>query len=231
MTIIFNDKKQLWGRLSKLLIEIFIIVFSISLSFGIQNWSEYQKKQADVREFLIGIKNDLKNDIKEMQEDKKSYLNQKKAFQFITQSRPQKDSLHRDSLKYYGFSIFNQVGLNPNNGRFEGFKSSGKLGDIENKELQNLILDLYQENIIQLIGNTNGYIKRKIRLDDFIINNRKRITDTTSNLNKILLYDEAQNICQNLVFVDEIINRYDICINKATKIITLIDREYPQNLK
>lgn len=47
--------------------------------------------------------------------------------------------------------FYNEVGFMPNNDRFEGFKSSGKIGDIDDTELQNDILDLYQENVSSLI--------------------------------------------------------------------------------
>ena len=56
-----------------------------------------------------------------------------------------------------GNSIFNTIALNPSNGRFEGFKSLGKIGNIESEELQNDIMDLYQENITSLLASTERY--------------------------------------------------------------------------
>jgi hypothetical protein len=47
--------------------------------------------------------------------------------------------------------FFNLTGLIPNNGRLEGFKSSGKIGNTKDKVLQNNIMDLYQEDIPSLI--------------------------------------------------------------------------------
>ena len=56
--------------------------------------------------------------------------------------------------------------------------------------------------------------------------NKKRITDTTNNLVSVLSSDQAFNICTTLTFVQEIINRYDTCINKMTLIINDIDKQY-----
>jgi hypothetical protein len=56
--------------------------------------------------------------------------------------------------------------------------------------------------------------------------NTKRLTDSTSNFRDVLHQDEGQNICIGLRTPDEVISRYDSCINKANKIITEINQEY-----
>ena len=122
--------------------------------------------------------------------------------------------------------IFNTTGLVPNSGRFEGFKSSGKIGTIENKELQNNIMDLYQENIPNLINSTNFYTSKKLGLFEYVNMNRKRITDSTSNLVPVLSSDPVYNICVSLTFVQEILIRYDTCINKMNRIISDINNQY-----
>jgi hypothetical protein len=126
-----------------------------------------------------------------MSDDRSSYLHQMTAFRYIT-SVKLNQQLNSDSLTKYGNILFNTTALNPNNGRFEGFKSSGKIGAIENEELQNDIMDLYQENIVSLRASTDRYLDTKRHLFEFIIKNRKRLTDSTSNVGAILVQDEAQ---------------------------------------
>jgi hypothetical protein len=179
----------------------------------------------ETKEFLLGLKQDLTTDIEEMNQDKSSFMQSEKAFHYIT-SRKLGEPLNADSIrKYYGF-IFNTTGLVPNSGRFEGFKSSGKIGTIENKELQNNIMDLYQENIPNLINSTNFYTSKKQRLFEYDYMNRKRLTDATSNLVSVLSSDPAYNICMSLTFVKEILDRYDTCINKMNTIISDINKQY-----
>ena len=122
--------------------------------------------------------------------------------------------------------IFNTTGLIPNSGRFEGFKSSGKIGTIENKELQNNIMDLYQENIPNLIVSTNFYTGAKQKLFDHINANRKRLTDSTDNLLTALASDQSYNISLGLTFIKEIVGRYDTCINKMQMITRQINNMY-----
>ena len=223
---IWSSKEySFWYKLKEFFIEIFIIVFAVTISVWLHNWNEYNHRQNDTKKFLTGLKADLFNDIKEMESDKVAYREQQKTFQFITRLK-RHEVLNRDSLKKYSNWIFNTSALNTNNGRFEGFRSSGKIGNIESQDLQNDIMDLYTENIPSLLVSTNGYIRRKELLEEYIIKNRSRLTDTTSNLHIILSTDEAQNICNTLSYTTEVISRYDICINKAKKIIEIIGKEY-----
>jgi hypothetical protein len=220
-----SKEHSFWHKLKEFLIEIFIIVFAITLSIWFHNRSGHSHKQAEVKAFLLGLKGDLENDIKEMEQDKKSYARQHTAFSYIT-SIKYGELLNKDSLRVHFPSITNTTSINTNDGRFQGFKSSGKIGDIENAELQNDIMDLYTEDFTTLQMSTSGYIGNKRKLADYLIKNNKRLSDSTSNGALILSQDEAQNICNVLSYTGEITGRYDKCISKAKKIIEQINREY-----
>jgi len=223
---IWNSKEHsLWYKAKEFFIEIFIIVFAVSLSIWLHDKNEHNHKQKEVKEFLLGLREDLLSDITEMKDDKQSYLNQGQAFKYIA-SVKLKQTLNTDSLKKYENWLFNTTRLQQNNGRFEGFKASGKIGIIEDKMIQNDIMDLYQENVPELLATTDPYLRIKNEWFDFKIKNCKRITDSTSNISSILLTDEAQNLCGLLANPVEIINRYDTCINKTKTIITEIENKY-----
>src|SRR6187402_1004232 len=222
---IWKTNNPVWHKISEFLLEIFIIIFAITVSIFFHDRSVLKHQRHETKEFLLGLKQDLATDIVEMNQDKSSFMQSEKAFHFIT-SRKLEEPLNADTIdKYYGY-IFNTTGLVPNSGRFEGFKSAGKMGTIENKELQNNIMDLYQENIPNLINSTNFYTSKKQDLFKYIYMNRKRLTDSTSNLVSVLSSDPAYNICNSLTFVQEIIVRYDTCINKMNTIIRDINKEY-----
>jgi len=224
---IWNTKSSFWHKVSELLLEIFIIVFAVTVSIYFHDRSELKHQRHETKGFLTGLKQDLVTDIEEMNQDKRSFTLSEKAFKYIT-GRKLNEQLEADTLRKYNNWIFNTTGLIPNSGRFEGFKSSGKIGTIENKELQNNIMDLYQENIPNLISSTNYYTLKKQKLFDYVSVNRRRITDTTNNIISVLSTEEAYNICFSLTFVDEILNRYDTCINKMNAIIRDIDKQYKE---
>ena len=227
---LWRTEKRFWHKLGEFLLEIFIIVFAITLSIYFHDRSELRHQRHETKEFLLGLRQDLKTDIEEMNEDKKSFQQSGKAFSYIT-SRKINEPLDPDTISKYNNSIFNTTGLIPNIGRFEGFKSSGKIGTIENKELQNNIMDLYQENIPNLISSTNLYTTKKQRLFEYIATSSKRTTDSTANLLAVLASDQSFNICLTLTGINEILDRYDICIKKINAIIDSIDKEYGESIK
>jgi len=220
-----SKEHSFWLKCKEFVIEIAIIVFAVTLSIWFHNRSEHAHQQEDVKIFLLGLKGDLTNDVEEMQNDSTHYQDQKAAFSYITSIKMNQE-LSMDSLLKYHTWLFNTTALHPNNGRFEGFKSSGKIGAIENEELQNDIMDLYQEDIVSLLGSTNDYVHIKNKLFDYMFENRKRINDSTSNIRAVLAQDEAQNISLSLRNTDEVVERYSRCITKAKKIIAEINKEY-----
>src|SRR5215467_490322 len=161
-----SNEHSFWQKCKEFLLEIFIIVFAVTISIWFHNRSEHANQQENVKQFLLGLKSDLVSDVKEMQNDKKSYLLQQAAFEYIA-SVKMNQPLNQDSLTKHKTWIFNTTGLNPNNGRFEGFKSSGRIGLIENNELQNDIMDLYQEDIVSLLVTTNYYVDTKKKLFEY----------------------------------------------------------------
>ena len=222
---IWTTKSSFWHKISELLLELFIIIFAITVSIYFHDRSVLNHQRHETKEFLLGLKQDLTTDIVEMNQDKNSFGQSQKAFSYLTSRKPG-EAVSADTINKYYQWIFNTTGLVPNSGRFEGFKSSGKIGTIENKELQNNIMDLYQENIPNLINSTNFYTSKKLGLFEYVNMNRERLTDTTNNLASVLSSETAYNICVSLGFVQEILVRYDTCINKMTLIISDIDKQY-----
>jgi hypothetical protein len=221
----FNKEFTIWHKISEFMIEIAIIVFAVTISIWFHNMSEHRHQQEDVKQFLEGLKSDLTADVAEMHNDIKSFENQRTLFNYLgslkKSERPSKDTLHK-----YRNWLFNSTALNPNDGRFQGFKSSGKIGTIENKTLQNDIMDLYEEDIPMLLASTTSYNNTKLKLMDFLAENGKRLTDSTDNAIEILNADRTYYLSRALSTPEQALERYDNCIQLMTKIINEIDREY-----
>lgn len=222
---IWNSKEHsFWHKLKEFAIEVFIVVFAVSLSIWLHKKSEHAHQQNVVKEFLLGLKSDLKNDIRELDNDKLNYIESKKSFTYL-KNAANDNSLDFDSIQFFRKGIFSTIQFTANDGRYEGFKSSGNIGNILNAELQNEIVNFYQEDIKTLQFTTKDYSARKEKFIDFYINNFKKIKDST-NIISIFASDVGKNYVNIFGQLDEIIGRYDICINKASKIISLIEKEY-----
>jgi hypothetical protein len=224
-TIWFSGEHSIWHKLGEFLLEIIIIVFAVSISIWFHNLSEHKQQQKEVKAFLLGLKSDLTDDIKEMNGDKNSYLNQKILFSYIARVKLS-ESPNRDTLNKYKDWFNNTTEFNPNDGRFQGFKSSGKIGTIEDGELQNDIMDLYEEDIPALLSSTKMYVTFKLKFFDLIFKNLKRTSDSTTNMISLLRSDEANTLSDFLGSPVQVIGRYDLCIQQMKKIIGKIDKEY-----
>lgn len=222
-----NKSMPFWKKVKEIAIEVGIIVFAVSLAAFLERTREHSNEQAAVKEFLVGLKVDLLGDIQEMTEDKKSFTGSGGAFNYLYNLK-KSQSINKDSIRKYERYYSNSTGLIANDGRFEGFKSSGRIITIENKELQNDIMDLYQEDIPSLLASTNAYTKRKEFYWQFIMENKKWTSDSSTNMLELMASDKSKAISESLLFADEIIDRYDSCIVKAKKIIATIDKEYKE---
>lgn len=215
---------SIWYKLKEFLIEIFIIVFAVSLSIWLHERSEHSHQQAVVREFLLSLRNDLKKDMTQMKQDRKECVVSKKSFAYLI-GHGEDNNLERDSLNLYKFGIFNLIEFIPNDGRYEGFKFSGNIGYIENLKLQSNIVDYYQEDIQTLSIISKSYFGLKEKFFDYYLNNFQSDKKQT-NIIPLLTSHVAQNYAKALGQLDELISRYDICLDKASQIVAEIDKEY-----
>ncbi|WP_304344747.1 DUF6090 family protein [Chryseobacterium koreense] len=222
-----SKDESFWNKFKKISTEILIIMFAVSLSIGLHSWSETRHQQQEVKIFLTGLRKDLKKDREEMNSDISSYENQRKAFRYLA-NLEKGQSANRDSMKVYADDLKTFTGFMGNTGRYEGFKSSGKILFIEDNELQNNILDLYEESIPVLTQGTNFYKNEKLKLNDFII---ERTTDfPNGNLAMVLGSDPVKNRSNMyLASVAHIIVYYKDCLSKIDEIIKGIDSHYPEN--
>ena len=216
-----------WKKVREIAIEILIIVFAVSLAAFLERRREVSNEQHQVKEFLLGLRTDLKSDIAEMQEDLKAYQRSNSLFSYLEgvkgTDKPLSDSVHK-----YERGLWSMSELIVNNGRYEGFKSSGKIIQISNLELQNDILDLYQENIPVLMASANVYKENKLLFFRYLNENIRRHADGSTTLLDVLGSDVVKNMSAILASTEEIAERYNLAIDKSKKIMDEIGKEYPE---
>lgn len=220
-----NPRLKFWQKAGEISIEIGIIVFAVTLSIWVHDVSDHNHEQKDVKVFLLGLKKDLSGDLVQLQVDRASYLGQGAAFNYIATPSPN-FKLSMDSIKKHQDYLSNITSFVPNNGRYEGFKSSGKLGNIEDDSLQNNIVKLYQDIVPAILASTNSYIQRKQYLFEYFYKNLKRNKDGSYNMLGALSSDEAFNISSTLTYTTEITDRYENAIKKSKEIIKEINADY-----
>jgi hypothetical protein len=144
-----NTEHTLGEKTKEIIIEIFIIVFAVTLSIGLHSWSEHRHQQEEVTAFLVNLKNDLQNDIKILDEEKEEYKKANLGYEKILGLTTfQLDSIQK-SKNEVNFPIHSQ-GPKLNIGNYEGFKSSGKIGYIEDEQLKLKMIQYYQRVVFSV---------------------------------------------------------------------------------
>jgi hypothetical protein len=219
------------AKLTDILTEIVIIVFAVSISIWLSNWSERRHDRKEEKEFLLGFKKDLQSEISRIKNSKDFYLFALKGISYfikVGNGAP----LNKDSINIYSGIFFSSTDLYPHIGRYEGLKSSGKFKIIENKELLNNIIEL-QETIVERIQTLNDkYYQHAQRLEIFVEQN-VRLAGNGSIINagdvvrkndlRILLSTSGGIISQNIISI------HDEGIQKCEQIISEIDKELKIN--
>ncbi len=206
-------------KLKETVIEIFIIVFAVTLSIWLHNWSEHRHEQKEVREFLSGLKSDLTDDIKQLEENKNIIIRVDSNYRFVLAVNKNDVGLTDTGISKHLY--FNLGITKPNIGRYDGFKSSGKIGAIENDSLKQNILVFYQQTIAQMEFGENYVNTLQSKILDLEIDNEEKVPMkdfVTSIKMKSLLGLGVHNFEVN-------IREYDVAITLAKTIVSQINEE------
>jgi hypothetical protein len=215
-----NPKHTFREKTKEIIIEIFIIVFAVTLSIWLHSWNEHRHQQDEVISFLKNLKKDLKKDLDRLNEDKSGYQKVTKAYKSILSLTPsQLDSLKRNKSD---INIpFFTAGKKTNDGNYEGFKSSGKIGNIENEELKQLIVQYYQQSVPNINGIDKVYLDFVLKIIEFQIENagqKDKLNYSNPELKERLKYTI-------LIGKGNVRNYDEQAIKTAQEIISNIDKE------
>jgi len=221
-----KDPGKSWKeKLGEILFEIFIIVFAVTLSLYLHERAQKSEEHHLQDEFLLGLKEDLQNDILELSGDSSAYIKNLQGFRYFKQVAAEQAT--SDSIPFYWNTLFSTANLQPNDSRFQGLKSAGKLYVIGNKKLLNDILDLYQEKIPNLLRATNLFSDFKVnRLAIFLENNLSSANKTDNNLITLLKErPQLRNYMSHDEFIMDILNRYHLVLEQCRLLINEISKE------
>jgi hypothetical protein len=227
---------KVWGspnqnirhKIGEVLIEIGIIVFAITLSLYLERWREHQHEREIEKQFLLGLKADLGNDIKQQAGDSLTYVQLISSWRYLRVAGQENRNLPGDSILPRQDFLFTKIVFIPNDSRFEALKSSGELGVLGDPALQNKILDLYQYKIRVLLSASESFTAlQSNQLIPFLLEILKFQPNGFSNLNEVLQMPRMQNYLLFANYAQQIINRYHDVMEQSRDIIAAIDRQYP----
>lgn len=215
-----NPKHTFGEKVKEIIIEILIIVFAVTLSIWLHSWSEERHQEKEAQTFLIGLKEDLKNDISNLESTKKTLSQTQQQINFVMSLTPIKiDSIKANHKQINSGTNF--IHTLTNNGRYEGFKSSGKINTIENENLRNKILSYYQQTIPEIALIESSYEKLTSRYLDLLLDGKE-----DEDINTTLLKKKTKIILSGIAnFTKHNQEPYKDAMEDAKEIINIIDKK------
>ncbi|WP_342120299.1 DUF6090 family protein [Pseudoduganella sp. OTU4001] len=219
-----SKEHGLVDKLKEIALEIAIIVFAVSISIWFHSMSEHRHEQKQVRTFLLGLKTDLKRDIAQLTSLAANYRESDAAFRYLGEldpkGTPDAEKFERAYVMTYSNRFFGPV-----TSRFEGFKSSGKLINIEDEELLNDIMTLYQENHRVIGYSERGWSGQHDKLRSYL-DAALESGDSLEQRYRALNTVNGKRLLRNAVTYHQLYQRYEMTAKLSDKIIQRIDALY-----
>ena len=214
-------------KLQEILTEIFIIVFAITISIWLHNWSDKLHDSKEEKEFLTGLKKDLQSDIENIKSGEHFYAYCLQGMKYFTIGGLG-EKVIKDSVDKYSSIFFSSTTFDPHSSRYEGLKGSGIFGVIENKELLNSIINLHEATILRITELNKVYWQYKEKLENFIEGNAE-LSKTGSVINSdVVLVKPQMRILMSVgssMIKNNVIPAYKEGIDKCNELIKEVDKE------
>jgi hypothetical protein len=221
-----NPHVAFWDKFKEIAIEVGIIVFAVSLSIWLHSWSEHKHEQKQVKTFLLGLKKDLQEDVKDIKKINDFYNDATVVYTFLSKFEndrvPNLDTLN-NAVPFINSNTF----LRPHKSRFSGFSSAGKLFTIENDELVQAILNYYESTLPQMVSSESGWLSYHEELSDYLTDLGIDY-DKTNEMHKAISTKKGKMFTQRLIPWPQLLERYQNVTNDANKIIAIINQMYPK---
>lgn len=216
-------------KLTDVLTEVIVIVFAVSVSIWFHNWSEERRDRKEAREFLTGLREDIKGDEEHLKSSERFYENALRGLTYFSKAAGG-TAVNSESSRAYTSDIFlSSTYLQPYIGRYEGLKQSGRFKIIENNDLLNNIIILHEQVFVQInslneiYNNSNSnyiipLLGRHVQMDSLgKVTNRQELLHNS----EMRLY---MNVQKGLI-TNNIMNAYANGIAKCEELIKQIDGE------
>ncbi|MFO1470440.1 MAG: DUF6090 family protein [Turneriella sp.] len=213
IAVVNDPHSSLWKKAREIFLEVGIIVFAVSVSISLHTWNTNRQQHTEMREFLSDLKEDLAKDRKNLETEKKRLDGALLAIQQIKGLTPERLA----NVQSFEVTV-HLINRKTFSGNYEGFKSSGKIGYIKNKQLKSAILAYYQETMPSLDEVEQFRNKKGIEIVELL---------GDANLKAHQFIDPRMRTRLN--FVEQatvsLIEAYTSCLQQAAVISAEIDKE------
>jgi hypothetical protein len=220
-----NKEHPIFHKVREIALEVLIIVFAVSISIWFHSVSEHRHEQQQVRSFLLGLKSDLARDVSQLDKIHKAYRGFDANYAYLS-SLDAKAVAEGEKFDVAFAAADSNFYFIPENSRYEGFKSSGKLTNVEDEQLLNDILSLYQSILPQVRTSERGWGNRQEKLRDYI-DVSLGAGDERELRYQAMVTPKAKRLLHRMQSSPQLYERYGEYAALSKQIIKRIDAMYP----
>lgn len=223
---LFRHREHGWGhKLREMALEIAIIVFAVSLSIWLHGLVEHRHEQAQVKTFLLGLRNDIRSDLEDLRGIEKAYRGFDANFAYLSQleAGAKPDAARFDAA--YVLANAN-IFLRPQMSRYQGYKSAGKLTNIEDEALLGKILTLYESAYREVASSEGGW---SLEQEKFRAYREDSLPgeDGLAERYRLIVAPKGKRLLRQMVAQPQLYERYARYAALGGAIIKQIDASYP----
>jgi hypothetical protein len=224
-----TSEHGIWPKLRDILLEIVIIVFAVSMSIWLHSVGEHRHEQKQVKTFLLGLKRDIQSDLNQINGIVEFHRASDARFAYLASLDPHEAPDRQKFNDAYTMLQTNSF-LVSRLGRYEGFKSSGKLTNIENDALLEKITTLYDYDLPKLNMSSGGWRRLQGELLAYA-DEKLGEEDSPGARFKMIASSKGKRLSERMVTHHQLYERYQIVVDNGSAIIKDIDNAYPEQAK
>lgn len=224
-SILNTGEHGIWHKVREMALEIFIIVFAVSISIWFHSMAEHRHEQAQVKRFLLGVKRDIQSDNEQIESVLAFHHASDTRYAYLASLDPAEAPDRAKFNAAYGLLNANNF-LVPRLARYEGFKSSGKLINVEDDALLEKIVSHYEYAIPKVQMSWNGWNSEHRALQAYT-EEKLGEDDSLSARYKAITSPKGKRLAERMVTFPQLYQRHEGLLQDGKGIIADIDRAYP----
>lgn len=226
LKVLKDHDKSIWEKIKEIGVEILIIVFAVTFAAFIERTREASKEKSEAKEFLIGVKGDLKDEITDLQTSKNAMDSLRKSYTYLVSLKQEAVDSIAEHAKLGSFNI-PKFATSTTNGRYDGFKASGRIQTIENDSVRNHLLKLYEEDMPDVGFTQKVFNENQVRLENYLISSADDMADGMPGVMKTLTAQKCKMIVTfSLSYSDAVSKSLTKALAHAKKLEEELDKEY-----
>ncbi|MFM9436978.1 hypothetical protein ACFDR9_004065 [Janthinobacterium sp. CG_23.3] len=223
---LFTPKERsLWHKAREIGQEILIIVVAVSASIWLYSIAAHRQEQQQVQSFLLGLKSDLQGDLVRLNEVIAGKRAVDANYQYLA-ALDANDAPAKARLDAAMALTAGDIAFSPQLGRYEGFKSSGKLMNIDNEALLEKILALYQHKLPQIQSAEGGWNSVERHFLDYMDDGVDAAAGADTRL-KLLTAAKGRRLLARMAQLNQRYDSYQAYAALGKLIINDIEQAYP----